>query len=99
MGCYLGFEDLKVAYGGLKGLILGCEALSGDCEGLNGFFELGDPKGLVHKVLNEGGVGLLKVVDFELLLILCLKEGSKACTMGCKGYGVVFQSLSVLGSV
>ena len=88
--CYLGFKGLKVAYSGLKGLILGCEALSGVHEGLNGFFKLGDSEGLVHKVLNEGGVGFFEMVNFELLLILCLKEGSKACTMGCEGYGMVF---------
>ena len=78
---------------------MGCESLSGHCEGLNGFFKLGDPKGLIHKVLKEGRVGLLELVNFQLLLILCLKEGSKACAMGRKGYGVVFQSLGVFGSI
>ena len=88
--CYLDFEGLKVTYSGLEDLVLGCEALSGVHEGLDGFFQLCDSEGLVEKVLCEGGVGFLKMVDFQLLFILRLKESSKACAVSCEGYGVVF---------
>ena len=97
MGCYLLFEGHKVIYSGLEDLVLGREALSGVDEGFDGFFQLCDSEGLVEKVLCKGGVGFLKMVDFQLLFILRLKESSKACAVSCKGYGMVFQCLSVLG--
>ena len=37
------------------------------------------------------------MVNFQLLIVLCLKEGSKASAVGRKGYGVVSQGLSVFG--
>ena len=98
--CYLGFKGLKVTYSGLEDLVLGCEVLRGVHEGFNGFngfFQFCDSESLVEKVLCEGGVGFLELVDFQLLFVLRLKEGSKACAMGCEGYGVVLKCLSVLG--
>ena len=95
--CYLGLKGLKVTYNGLEDFVWGCKALSGVDEGFDGFFQLCDSKGLVEKVLCEGGVGFLKMVDFQLLFVLRLKESRKACTVGREGYGMVFQCLSVLG--
>ena len=53
--------------------------------------------GLVKKVLYKvgvgflkGGVGFLKLVDFQILFIICLIESSKACGVSCEGCGVVF---------
>ena len=57
---------------------------------LQWFFQLCDSKGLVKKVLWGDGVEFLKLVDFQLLFILRLKESSKACGVSCEGYRVVF---------
>ena len=62
------------------------------------FFQLCDSKGLVKKVLYKGGVGFLKLVDFQILFILCLIESSKACGVSCEGYRRSLLNLKINGS-
>ena len=43
LGSNLGFQDLNIVQGTLNGQVPRCEVLGGDSEGLNSFFNLGDP--------------------------------------------------------